>query len=327
MMMRFLLSGILGLLTFAPASLLAAEAEVESSRASPVKQVSKAGAKRQFANVTQSSDKAYSLVLSSQLRTAAVLDEDPSNDVRWEWLAGGRLEFVPDWSVFASFPMVQLFSVEEGESAFRLRDFRFGATFFKVLPLEVGPLSNLYAKQDLRVFVPTSRESLAQDMRFALELSSKETLELEGGFTLGLNVLGRYYNFAYAERNGLLGGMNPKFLGLFGGFAEYTLELPAQIPGHLSVGGGLSTRWLRKYDSSSDFESALSSTGFWQQNYGWSAYVDYTPWDYLSVSVGYEHGENVLKNGIAMYGNFDTFMRSIVDRNRTEFVASITGRY
>ena len=327
MIKRTILIGFLGLFLLVPGSLLAEEGGASTASTSTTVASPANGARRQTENLPGQGGRSYKLFVGSELRTAAVLDEDPANDIRWEWLFGGTMELLPGFSAFGFLPLVQLFSVEEGEAPFRLQDFRMGATYFKPIPMNLGPVGTLYTKQGLSVLLPMSRESLAQDMRFALELSSRETLELFKDLTVGARGLGRYYNYGYAERNGLEGGMNTKFVTMLGGFVEYSLELPSIIPGYFSFGGGMNTQWLRKYDSASNYEAEKSSTGFWAQKYGWLTYVDYTPLKYVTVSLGYEHGGGVLKNGIPMYGTFDTFVNSIADRDRTEFFLSVMGRY
>lgn len=324
---RTILMGFLGLLLVAPGSLMAAGSKVKTTGSDAAEVVSANGTQRQMQNLPGVGGRAYKLFIGSELRSAALLDDDPANDIRWEWLLGGTLEMLPGLSAFGFLPFEQRFSVDEGESSFRLQDLKLGATYFRPVALNYGPVGNLYTKQSLSVLLPMSRQSLAQDMRFALELSSRETVELFEDLTVGARVSGRYYNFAFAEQNGLKGGMNKKFMTMVGWYAEYALDELPFVPGYFSLGIGLESSWLRKYDSASDYVAQTSSTGFWKQSYGWMTYLDYTPLQYLTASLGYEHGASVRKSGIAMYGSIDTFVQSIVDRDRTEFFFRVTGRY
>ena len=173
-----ILIGFLGFFLLVPGSLLAEESEAGTASTSLTEEAPTNGALRQTENLPGQGGRSYKLFVGSELRTAAVLDEDPANDIRWEWLFGGTIEILPGVSAFGFLPLVQLFSVEEGEAPFRFQDFRLGATYFKPVPLNLGPIGTLYTKQGFGISLPISRESLAQDMRFALEVNSRETLQL-----------------------------------------------------------------------------------------------------------------------------------------------------
>ena len=326
---KTILTGFLGLALLAPGALLASEqgsSDAASAEVSESQDATRQGL-RQTQNLPGQGGRGYKLFASSEVRGAAVVDYDPANDLQWNWTFGATAELLPGLSGFGFVPVTQRFSVEEGESPFLLQDIRLGMTYFKSFSMEDPAVDQVYTRQSLTVYTPTSRASAAQDLRFAVQLSSRESLQILEDFTLGGTFLGRYCNHAFAEQAGLSGGMNTKYLARAGGFMDYTLEAGEWLPGYFSLGAGVDSTWYGKYESASDFESAASSTRYWKQSYGWHTYLDYTPWQELTVSLGYEHGGSVLKNGIPFYGNMGTFLGRIVDRDRTEFFMNLTARY
>jgi len=326
---KLILMGFLGLTLLVPGTILADGAGTSDGGVAVTEKAAEESRQglRQTQNLPGQGGRRYKMMASSEVRGAAVRDEDPENDLVWDWTVGATGEILPGLSGFGFVPVSQRFSVEAGESPFLLQDIRTGMMYFKSFPVADTAVDQLYTRQVLTLYLPTSRQSQAQDLRFAVQLSSSESLQILKDFTFGASVLGRYCNHAFAEQAGLEGGMNTQFLTRAGGFVDYTLELRNWVPGYFSIGAGLDSTWFGKYASASEFDAASSSTRFWKQAYGWRTYLDYTPRPEFTVSMGYEHGGSVLKNGIPVYGNLGTFVGRVIDRDRTEFFVNLSARY
>ena len=325
MMKRTILLASLGLLLSAPGSLAAAEEATVPSEEQVTPSATK-GDQRQLQNIPGQGGRSFKLFAGSELRTPVVVDRDPANDIGMDWSVGGSAEIVPGLSGSVFLPWSQRFTAEEGDSPLRLRDMRLGLTWFMPFGIDKGPVGNLYTRQSLAVFLPVSRESRARDMRFALQASTRESVQLFSNLTFGGSFSARYFNHAFAQQAGLHGGMNTLWVNSLGWFLDYSFEVPL-MPGYFSVGGTRDFSWQRKYNSQETFESASSSEGFWKQSFGAMAYLDYTPAPFVTVSMGYDHGVGFLKNGIPLFESLDTLWSRSFDRDRNHLFLNVTGRY
>ena len=207
MMKRTILLVSLGLLVAAPGSLAAAE-EAKAPSDQQVTQSATKGDQRQLQNLPGQGGRSFKLFAGSELRTPAVIDKDPANDIRMDWSVGASAELVSGLSGSVFLPWTQRFTAEEGDSPLRLQDMRLGLTWFKPFGINKGPVGNIYTRQSFALFLPISRESRARDMRFALQASTRESVQLFSNLTFGGSFTARYHNHAFAQQAGLHGGMN-----------------------------------------------------------------------------------------------------------------------
>ena len=293
----------------APGTAGTSEAEVQASL------------QRQAVDLPAGDGQIFKILGGVEYRRLAIADEDPRNDMSLSWKLGATVKLFEGGSFFLGTRLNQHFVAEEGESGFRLADTVAGLNYFQTLSTDFGQsiAKEVYAKQTALVYLPTSRDSSNQDMRFALQLQTEELIALTPDLLMGFDGMVQYRNHQYAERAGLHGGMNTKYAARTGVLVEYALPLSDLMDGRLAMGLYGSTTWRNRYLSIDEHVSNTSSAALWLQDYGWEAYIEYTPVPSLTVALSAEQGGNVLRSGIV-----NTFF---AHRDETDVVLRLTGRY
>jgi hypothetical protein len=265
----------------------------------------------------------WHLSASLEFYTLAIVDVDPLPSTYNNWRVRGDIDLFPGGRLFLRLGLLQNFSAEEGENGFLLEDAALGVDYGHEVALDFIPIAyfsgrKLSLEHRLALSLPTSRVSMKRDLYAAPYLLSRARYSVIPTLLLGVDGWVRYTFARYAEKAGQYGGMNTQLdFGIqLGG--EYTL-LDHEKWGAVSVGADLSTSYDKKYSSREEYAAPQSSRTFWSQEYGWDAYVSYTPIKYASVVVGLGQGASVLRDG----------MQNIIPfhRDETEFFLQILGRY
>lgn len=266
------------------------------------------------------SARAYFVSAAVEFRMLAVTDVDPANDRALLYSVKGGYELIPRGVAFASLGLTQAFVAEEGESGFRFQDMQAGFDYSHDVGL--GALGaadrQINFAHRLSFYLPTSRESQAQDLYVAPQALSRARMTLIDRLVVGLDGSFQYRFHQFAERAGLGGGLNTQLVLRGLALVEYT---PVDRPdvGTITIGIDATTSWFKKYRSRDDHASGTSSAALWLQDYGWDAYAVYAPLPYLWASVSLQQGGHVLRDGIV-----NTFF---VHRDESEIVFSLAGRY
>ncbi|MBI2377009.1 MAG: hypothetical protein HYV07_23615 [Deltaproteobacteria bacterium] len=253
---------------------------------------------------------------SVELRMLAVSDPDPANDRSLGYRATLGYSVFPRALAFVRLGLRQRFVAEEGDSAFRFEDVRLGFSYAHDLELE-SLARTLSLTHYARLWLPTSRASQRNDLVTALQVESRELLEIVPRLTLGLNPIGLYRFHAFAEQRGYEGGMNDQLVLSGVLFAEVAIVEHGDLA--LSAGVDAHTTYTKKYPSRESYESDRSDQSVWLEDYGWDAYISLAYGTHLTFDISLEHGGPVLRDGIV-----NLFF---THRDETELVFAITGRH
>jgi hypothetical protein len=246
---------------------------------------------------------------SAELRTLAIIDETPQNDTSVNWALRADTHLYEGGTVYARLGVLQRFVAPVGDTGLRLQDLSLGATYAHTVEL----VSFVHR---LAVSLPTSGESQRQLMYAAPTLASVARVTVLERLTLGLTGSFQYRFHGWAESDE---GRGNNQLVMGGGLSADVSLIDSDVFGSLSVGADISTTWLKRYPSIPNHVSTASDQTFWLQDYGWGAYAYYTPWPFLSASLGIEQGGSLLDEGIVR--------AHFLHRDETELVVRIIGRY
>ncbi len=296
--------------------------ETTSTTAAEEQAEARLGATRPLTNMERQAninDRAYQLSAYSQFRTLATVDETPANDRYVLYGIRGDVRLEPTLSVFTSMGLTQNFVAEPDESGWQLQDWVIGVDYLHRMPLSgLGIDRDLAFSHRLQLFLPTSRQSRAQDLYLATQNTHRARINITDELVTGLDFSFQYRWHEYAERAGYSGGLNTRLI--LGGAAvvEYTL-LDDEDFGVLLLGVDARTRYLLRYQSRDSYQSDASDQAPWMQDYGWDAYLYYFPIPQLIFAVSLEHNGQVLRNGVV-----NTFF---THRDETELAFLVMGRY
>ena len=256
-------------------------------------------------------------------RQLAVTDATPANDLWMTYRLRADIDVFPHARAFIWGGIQQKFWAQPDESGWFLQDLALGMSYTQEVKLDFVPLDFFKSRKlDLayvgRVYLPTSRASINQDLYVAPEALTRASFAITDTLSVVSDVYFQYRLNRYAEQAGLEGGMNNQLsfgpsLGL-----EYTFLDDDKI-GTFTAGADVATAWGKKYGSRDEFSSTYSSEHMWTQDYGWDAYVTYTPWKYTTVVLTLQQGGPVLRDGIV-----NTFF---VKREETELVLWAIAHY
>jgi hypothetical protein len=267
------------------------------------------------------STKPWRVLGVAQYRSLVIADEDPANDRHMLYDLRGDFKWLPGFLTFAQFGMKQLFTVEPDESAFRIRDTKVGAEYrhrVKLAPVGLtGEKLGLFHR--LQVILPTSRESRAQDLYFAIDNENRVRYNVIHRLEAGINLGFQYRFHEYAERAGLQGAQNTKAVLPMALVVEETV-IQHRKYGAVMVGadGRLSHAW--QYASRDEHQSPASDSRYGGWQYGWDLYVEYlAPFPNLIATVSLEHAGQVMRDGIV-----NTFWSH---RDETEIALTVIGLY
>ena len=249
-------------------------------------------------------------------RGLLVVDEDPSNDQLSFLTVSASGRAYRAIRLFGSLGLRQSYSVEPDESPVQLADLTVGASLPMAVPLTSS--LNMALFHAVLFTLPTSRQSLAQDLIFAPQYFLSASIMPLPNVVIAATPNFRYRFHQYAERAGFGGGMNTQLdFGASLG-ADYLIGQTA-IFSTYRLGASLGTSYAKRYSSTEEFESLLSDQSFWNQLYRWEAHAVYTPTFQFSVSLSVEHNSGVRRNGIV-----NMFF---AHRDETEVVLTLSGRY
>lgn len=258
-----------------------------------------------------------------QYRQTLVTDDDPANDRYMIYTLTGTVDIprVKGLTGWLTLEVLQrTWNAEEGESGLFFQDMSLGGTYEH--KLEVLPKGQPWFsfEHSLGVYLPTSRLSQARDMIFTPEILSLGRVHTTlHNLVAGISLLGQWRYHRYAERAGLEGTMNTKFVFGPGLFLEETIFKDKPY-GKLDVRFSLARHWAVRYASREDYESEASDERYVANTYSWSMAVTYSPIKYASARIGLEHNAPMIRGDGAM--NADVF-----NRNDTEIALAVIGKY
>ena len=255
----------------------------------------------------------YYMDASAQFRALLVADEDPANDRSLVYALSAGVTFPVDGlsaSIKGGFS--EVFVAEAGDSAFRLSDTAIGVRYgHRYLQ------DRLAVNHALDTWLPTSRSSLARELRVAPTFSTGVTYRAWGPLKVRYGTVGQYRWYRYAEVPNNLAMNTQWVIGQSLGLSAAVLE--SERFGRVDVFGGSGMKWARKYNSA-DTHSAPSSDGRqWSQLLNWNVGVNYSPLPYLGIGTGIEHGAPLRRNGI--------INPQLANRDLTELYGRLSARY
>ena len=256
-------------------------------------------------------------------RMLAVSDQDPRNDIWMTYRLRGDIDVCPHARALLWGGIQQKFWAEPDESGWLLEDTQFGLTYNHEVSLDFVPL-DFFKERKLdfihiaRLYLPTSRASINQDLYFAPEWFTRITYVATKDLSVISDLYFQYRFNRYAEQAGLEGLQNIQFtfgpsLGV-----EYTVFDHPSL-GAVTAGADALVDWIRKYPSRESYRSQASSQRFFNQEYGWDAYVTYSPPEYLTVVLILQQNGPVLRDGLINL--------HAVKREETEFLIWAIARY
>jgi len=291
------------------------------------------------AALTRPKDRPWRISADAQYRSLLVTDEDPANDRYMLYHAQGSYYPLRWLSVFARFGLNQRFVSVQGESGFRLEDTTLGAAAEKKVDLQpLGWARTLTLAHALRLILPTSFTSQEQDLYFALDGSTRASVEPIEDLVTGLRGRLHYRFHEYAEQAGPGGATLPRFVVELTPFVEYSPPIPKQW-GAVTVGADLHGDETIDYPSrdpgsipadqlppgtlstaNGSIAESGSSDSYVTPHYGYDLYVVYTPpIPHVSFSLSLEQAGNVVR-----YGEPRLYF---LHRDQTEIALRVVGTY
>jgi hypothetical protein len=273
-----------------------------------------------------------------EFRMLALVDETPAADRSLLYRVGGGY-FPLDWlQVFGRLGVTHELSAESGETGARMEDLLLGSIAQHSLSLEgLGWDRSINFMHRLGLYLPTSFESRQQDLYVAPEWLTEARLRLYDELWFGLTGIFQYRFHKYAEGRGPGAGTLPRVVLAGLAFLEYS-PLASETYGTLTIGADFYGYEIVDYPSISqgsideahlpenvnvnpdDLAGETASGTYSAPQYGYDFYVTYVPpWPYLALTVSWEQGGNVMRNGVPNLFFFH--------RDETALVFTLTGRY
>jgi hypothetical protein len=251
-----------------------------------------------------------------------VVDETPGNDMYlfYALAVAAKDVFTKGLTFSLSGTAIERFVAEPAESGFQIGDTRLTTQYGHKVNL--GAETGLNLTHQLRVYLPTSRKSLNEDLYAVTRLLTSGAVELHPLLTVAVTAQGKHIAAKYAERAGYQGGMLPQWQ--YGGdLSISSTVLKSKQFGRLSVGLGAQLAWTRNHASRDDHVSAASQRAVTAQTFGWSAELSYAPTSWIAISTLVEHGNAFRRGGIINPDPAALFL----DRDLTEMALQVALSY
>lgn len=252
-----------------------------------------------------------------------IADETPQNEQMMSYRLMTRFDLGSGLFADLSGGFNQAFVAEVDETGYELNDTSVRVGYKHSPSLDAIGLKDktVTLRYEGGFILPTSRTSIIQDMRFAAQARATVLHNVVHKLNVGVAVDGQYRNYQYSTRE--LGGSNTKFVLGARLLAHETVYADNRV-GAFVVSGSVGTSYRFKYAgpssyedagttfddpvyafevaglSDSDFSGARSDDAPIVQTFAWGLGLDYTPpvYDFLSLSVGMEHGQPTVINGV-----------------------------
>lgn len=276
---------------------------------------------------------------SFSFRTPVISDADPRND-RWiNYRLGAGFTLFKGGILTAGLTLQHRFVAQGGQlpdglpagtidfsqfdqsvndSGFRLGNLGLGFLYFHGTKLEIGEFSrNITLIHRGALQLPTSRDS--QNQAFYLGLSALTTARTAVYKQLYMNLTGfaSWRGHEFSTTAGIPGVPLPRFAVVGQIALEYLFNLGSA--GFLTVGGDISGSQTINYPSRDPLDSGTADGTFVRPGYGYDFYVAYIPLPFLTASVAWEQGGNVIRNGVV-----NTFF---FHRDETRLAFTVAARY
>ncbi len=250
---------------------------------------------------------------SAQFTSLLVADEDPANDRALVYALSVGVTFpIEGLSAGIQGGFSEAFVAEQGDSAFRLSD-----TALSLRYSHRHLDDRLAINHTLDTWLPTSRSSLARELRVAPTLKSGVSYRVWGPIKVRYGALGQYRWYRYAEVPNNLAMNTQWVIGQSLGVSAAVLE--SDRLGRIDVFGGSGAKWARTYNSRDTHDAPSSDGQQWSQFLSWNVGVNYAPLPWLGVGTGIDHGTPLRRNGI--------INPRFANRDLTEVYVRVSARY